>query len=83
MFKKKKIKFLGRAGLKFYDAEKVYIINSELLSSKIFDIIIFENDIYYIKNNDKHILLDNERNIIFLKVKSELENMGLKVATSK
>jgi hypothetical protein len=78
LFRPKRIKLLGRVGLHFYNEGKTYFVDSELLSSKDFEIVIYK-DIYLIKNNSK-ILLSNEiQKEILIKTKLELENMGLRV----
>lgn len=78
LFKQKKIKFLGRVGLYFYNENKTYFVNSELLSLNDFEIVIYK-EIYLVENNIKTLLTNEIQNEILIKTKLELEDMGLRV----
>ena len=83
MFKKKRIKFLGRMGLRYCDYDnRLYYVDSELLAAKEFDLIIFEKDIYLDDGNGRNLLPENERREILSRVKLELKNMGLRYVVS-
>ena len=79
IFRKKKIIFLGRVGLKYFDKGKIYLLDSELLSSGQFDVELYNENIYIVQNKNKILLSENEKKSVFEKVRLELENMGLRV----
>jgi hypothetical protein len=76
LFKKKKIIF-GRTGIAFFDEDKIYFINSELLEEDDADVKVYDNDIYYVEDNVKVMLSENERNEILRKLELEMEKTGL------
>lgn len=82
IFKKKKIKFLGRAGLHFFHEGKTYFIDSELVAAKDFDIILYGGGVDIVEGNKKTALPDIEAKAILEKVKQELWNMGIRYKIS-
>lgn len=78
-FIKKKIKFLGRTGLIFSEEEEKYFIDSELLNSEEFELVIYKKEIYLIRNSNKILLVEEENKKVLLKILDELGNMGLRV----
>jgi hypothetical protein len=78
IFKKKKIIFTGRCGMTFSDEGITYFIDSELHAGKN-DVAIFDREIYYLHNNSKIVLSENEAYQILNKVEKEMGNIGLVV----
>lgn len=79
VFRKNNIRILGRVGLEFtYDGKK-YFIDSELLNSDEFEIVVYKKGIYVIDDKNR-VLLHAEENIKILnKALLELDEMGLRV----
>lgn len=78
IFKPKKIIFLGRTGMTFFDEGKIYFLDSELLEGEE-DVVIYDNKIYYIENGSKVFLSEKEGNEILKKIEMEMEKTGLVV----
>lgn len=83
IFKKKKIKFLGRVGLHFFQEEKTYFVDSELMAAKDFDIVLYSGGVDLIEGDSKTALPINEAKKILEDVQQELWNMGLRYKTSE
>lgn len=77
LFKKKRIIFGDGTGIAFFDEDKIYFINSELLDADDADVRVYDNDIYYVENKVKVMLSENERNEILRKLELEMEKTGL------
>ena len=80
LFRKKRIEYLGRAGMIFDIDGNKYFVNSELLIGKP-DIVIFWKDIY--PYDQKQIVLNDDfKKKIATEVKKELEKDGLRIELS-
>jgi hypothetical protein len=78
IFKKKRIIFLGRVGLYFFDCGAKYFINSELAAARDFDVIIYNDDVQLVQGTQKITLKKNESKNILIKVREELAKMGIR-----
>lgn len=77
IFKKKKIIFLGRAGMTFFDEGKIYFINSEVLEDDDKDVKVYDEGMYYVENDAQVMLSEDERNALLSKVELEMKKIGL------
>lgn len=82
IFKKRRIKFLGRVGLHFFREDKTYFVDSELVAAKDFDVILYGENVNLVEGNSKTALQKNEAKKILEEVKQELWKMGIRYRTS-
>ena len=61
----------------FFDEGRIYFIDSEVLDSDDADVMISDDGIYYVENNAKVMLSENERYEVLQKVEFEMEKIGL------
>jgi hypothetical protein len=76
IFRKKRIIFLGKRGMTFFDDERIYFINSEVLDGDV-DVIVEDEGMYYVENNKQIMLSEEERNRLLKKVELEMKKIGL------
>lgn len=75
IFGKRKITFMGRAGIKFLsDDTATYLIDSEFLANG--DLVLFENRVENM--NSEVALLFEKKRLIFIEVTTELNRKGRK-----
>lgn len=79
IFRKKRIKYLGLNDLIFSYESNSYYIGSELLSFGDYDIEIYKDQIWNIKDGFKKTISKSESSKVLLLVKGELEKSGLRV----
>lgn len=77
IFRKKKIIFLGKSGMSFFDEEKIYFINSDVLETDDADVIVYDEGMYYVENSAQVMLNEDARNKILEKIESEMKKIGL------
>lgn len=53
IFRKKKIEYTGRAGLIYKNDELRYSIDSEMLVSDDYDIVVYPDSVYLLKGSQK------------------------------
>lgn len=83
IFKKKRIKFLGRVGLHFFHEGKTYFVDSELVAASDFDVILYGDGVDLVEGNNKIALTKDKANIIREELYKELWNMGIRYQTSE
>ena len=77
IFRKKRIIFLGKTGMTFFDDERIYFINSEQLPDDEKDVIVYDEGMYYVENDKQVMLSEDERNRLLHKVELEMKKIGL------
>jgi hypothetical protein len=78
IFTKKKIKYLGRAGMQFTDGDKQFYINTEIAFGKDFDLILYDRKPLLISNGGKAPIDPKESEEGFRKFEAELKRMGVR-----
>jgi len=74
----KRVTFIGRGGLNFSSTDgNTYFIDSELLSIKEFDIIVFSDSVEKLSSNS--VLNGIQKQEIIAELEEELKRMGLKI----
>lgn len=77
IFRKKKIIFLGKSGMSFFEDERIYFINSDVLETDDADVIVYDEGMYHVENNAQVMLSEEQRNILLEKVELEMKKIGL------
>ncbi len=77
IFRKKKIIFLGKRGMTFFDEERIYFINSDVIETDDADVLIYDEGMYYVENDAQVMLTEDERNRLLAKVEAEMKKIGL------
>ncbi len=77
IFRKKKIIFLGKRGMTFFHAEKIYFINADVLETDDADVLIYDDGMYYVENDAQVMLSEDERNRLLAEVEREIKKIGL------
>ena len=73
------VEILGRSGIKYRDKSNKYFIDSEMLVSPEFDIVIFSDSVRYYSNTSLlNPLTKNEKDEIVKIVLTLLESAGIK-----
>jgi len=74
------VEILGRSGIKYKNKSQKYFIDSEMLVSPEFDIVIFSDSVrYYNDTSLIHPLTKDEKNEIIRIAVKLLESAGIKV----
>lgn len=77
IFRKKKIIFLGKEGMTFFEDDKIYFINSDVLDSDDEDVKVYDEGMYYVENKEQVMLSEDARNVLLGKLESEMNKTGL------
>ena len=82
IFRKKTIVFLGRAGLHcYYNGEK-YFVDSEILVSPLYDIVVYSDRIHLISMGKKLTVDETTKSNVLTFLKMELEKRHIKFEVS-
>ncbi len=79
IFRKKKIEYTGRAGLIYKDDGLRYFIDSEMLVSDDYNIVVYPGSVYLLKGSQKIKVTGSEEKDILERAIKEIENTGVKV----
>ena len=82
LFKKRTITFLGRAGLHCFYDNRNFFIDSEMLVGPSYNIVIYSDRIYLIKNKEMYTVDDATKAAVLAFVKDELEKRQIKADVS-
>ena len=77
-FRKKTIVFLGRAGLHCYYKGEKYFVDSEILVSPLYDIVVYSDRIYLISRGNKLTVDETTKSNVLTFLKMELEKRHIK-----
>ena len=78
IFRKKTIVFLGRAGLHCYYNGQKYFVDSEMLVSPLYDIVVYSDRIYLISRGNKLTVDETTKSNVLTFLKTELEKRHVK-----